>query len=137
MQVIVFQLNDRFYGFETASIEEITRPLSVAHVPHSPEWAHGLINLRGQIMTLIDLPVCLGIPEPDENWYVNTIIVNAESNPIALMVGDVLGVVTISESDIQSAPDDDSNVLGYLSAYGKMVTLIELDTILIEKEDVA
>lgn len=139
MQVIVFKLKDHFYGFTTESIEEITRPLEETLIPQGPYWTQGLINLRGQIMTLIDMEVLLNGSSPiDKLWYNNTVIVNAEDNPIALMVGKVLGVIDILEEDIHKETDEaNNNVIGYISAYDEMVTIIQLDSILKEKEEVA
>ena len=118
MQVIVFKLNEQFYGFATVCVDEITRPLAATIIPQGFAWVQGLVNLRGQIMTLIDMSVLLGRSSSTNTmWYNNTIIINAEENPIALMVGNVLGVVDVSDDDIHKASDEDGNhVLGYISA---------------------
>lgn len=139
MQVIVFKLKDQFYGFTTESIEEITRPLKETVIPQGPSWTQGLVNLRGQIMTLVDMEVLLnGSSSIDKLWYNNTVIVNTEENLIALMVGKVLGVIDISEEDVHKEIDEENeSVIGYISAYNEMVTIIELDSILKEKEEVA
>ncbi|MCC5889879.1 MAG: chemotaxis protein CheW [Alkalibacterium sp.] len=139
MQVIVFKLKNHFYGFTTESIEEITRPLEETVIPQGPSWTQGLVNLRGQIMTLVDMEVLLnGSSSNDKLWYNNTVIVNAEENPIALMVGKVLGVIDILEEDIHNDIDEENeSVMGYISAYDEMITIIELDSILKEKEEVA
>lgn len=139
MQVIIFELNERFYGFTTTFVDEITGPLASTSIPQGVAWAHGLINLRGQIMTLIDMDTLLGRSSSvNTMWYNNTIIINADDNPIALMVGKVLGVVDISDEDIHAtSDDDDGQVLGYISAYNEVITMIALDPILKEKEGVA
>ncbi|GAB2490478.1 chemotaxis protein CheW [Alkalibacterium psychrotolerans] len=139
MQIIVFKLKHQFYGFTTESIEEITRPLEETVIPQGPSWTQGLVNLRGQIMTLVDMEVLLnGSSSTDKVWYNNTVIVNAEENPIALMVGKVLGVIDILDDDIHKEIDEeDESVIGYISAYDEMITIIQLDSILKEKEEVA
>lgn len=139
MQLIIFKLKNQFYGFTTESIEEITRPLEETVIPQGPSWTQGLVNLRGQIMTLIDMEVLLnGSSSTDKLWYNNTVIVNAANNPIALMVGKVLGVVDILEEDLHKDTDEENDtVLGYISAYNEMITIIQLDSILKEKEEVA
>lgn len=139
MQLIVFKLKDRFYGFNTENIEEITTPLKETIIPQGPSWTRGLINLRGQIMTLIDLEALLnGSSATEELWYNNTVIVNTEDNPLALMVGKVVGVTDITEDQIQRF-DDEEDVLvdGYVSVYNEMVSIINIDSILKEKEEVA
>lgn len=139
MQLIVFKLKERFYGFTTENIEEITTTLKETIIPQGPSWTKGLINLRGQIMTLIDLEVLLnGSSASEELWYNNTIIVNTEENPLALMVGKVVGVTNITEDQVHSIEDEeDTLVSGYVSVYNEMVSIIQLDSILKEKEEVA
>ncbi|MCC5895752.1 MAG: chemotaxis protein CheW [Alkalibacterium sp.] len=139
MQLIVFKLKERFYGFTTENIEEITTTLKETIIPQGPSWTKGLINLRGQIMTLIDLEVLLnGSSASEELWYNNTIIVNTEDNPLALMVGKVIGVTDITEDQVHSLEDEEETLVsGYVSAYNEMVSIIQLDSILKEKEEVA
>lgn len=139
MQLIVFKLKERFYGFNTENIEEITTPLKETIIPQGPSWTKGLINLRGQIMTLIDLEALLnGSSASEELWYNNTVIVNTEDNPLALMVGKVVGVTDITEDQIQRFDDEeDALVDGYVSVYNEMVSIINIDSILKEKEEVA
>jgi purine-binding chemotaxis protein CheW len=139
MQLIVFKLKERFYGFNTENIEEITTPLKETIIPQGPSWTKGLINLRGQIMTLIDLEALLnGSSASEELWYNNTVIVNTEDNPLALMVGKVVGVTDITENQIQRFDDEeDALVDGYVSVYNEMVSIINIDSILKEKEEVA
>ncbi|GEN51553.1 chemotaxis protein CheW [Alkalibacterium pelagium] len=139
MQLIVFKLKERFYGFNTENIEEITTPLKETIIPQGPSWTRGLINLRGQIMTLIDLEALLnGSSATEELWYNNTVIVNTEDNPLALMVGKVVGVTDITEDQIQRFDDEeDALVDGYVSVYNEMVSIINIDSILKEKEEVA
>lgn len=139
MQLIVFKLQERFYGFTTENIEEITTTLKETIIPQGPSWTKGLINLRGQIMTLIDLEALLnGSSASEELWYNNTIIVNTDDNPLALMVGKVIGVTDITEEQVHKNEDEeDTLVSGYVSAYNEMVSIIQINSILKEKEEVA
>lgn len=138
MQLIVFKLKEQFYGFTTENIEEITRTLMATTLPQGPAWTKGLVNLRGQIMTLIDLEVLLnGTSASNELWYNNTVIVNTDDNPLALMVGEVMGVTDIREEEIHKAEENASLITGYVSAYGEMISILTIDSILKEKEEVA
>ena len=90
-------------------------------------------------MTLIDLEALLnGSSASEDLWYNNTVIVNTEDNPLALMVGKVVGVTDITENQIQRFDDEeDALVDGYVSVYNEMVSIINIDSILKEKEEVA
>ncbi|MEC6747099.1 chemotaxis protein CheW [Marinilactibacillus sp. XAAS-LB27] len=137
MQVIVFRLGERTYGFSTDRVEEITTILSTTKVPHAPEWTVGLVNLRGQVMTLVDLDKLLNeTSSTEEDWYKNTIIIHTEENPIALKVGPVIGVTDVEENEFQLSGEEESVISGYLSVYDSIVSVIELDQIFKEKEEV-
>lgn len=139
MQLIVFKLREHFYGFTTENIEEITTTIQETTIPQGPAWTKGLINLRGQIMSLVDLEILLnGSTTSQELWYNNTIIVNTQDNPVAFMVGKVIGVTDIDTDQIQMM-DEEGNALvsGYVFAYNEMVSIIDLESILIEKEEVS
>lgn len=137
MQIIVFRLGERTYGFSTDRVEEITTILTTTKVPHAPEWTVGLVNLRGQVMTLVDLDKLLNeTSTSEENWYKNTIIIHTEENPIALKVGPVIGVTDVEESEFQLSGEEESVISGYLSVYDSIVSVIELDEIFKEKEEV-
>jgi len=139
MQLIVFKLKEHFYGFTTENIEEITTTMKETVIPQGPSWTKGLINLRGQIMTLVDLEVLLnGTSTSQELWYNNTVIVNQQDNPVAFMVGKVVGVTDVEPDEVQKMDDnEDVLVSGYVFAYNEMVSIIDLESILIEKEEVS
>lgn len=139
MQLIIFKLKDNFYGFTTENIDEITTKIEATMIPQGPAWTSGLINLRGQIMTLIDLEKLLNDSSTSQElWYNNTIIVNTQDNPVAFMVGQVIGVSDIEPEEIQmKADENDSLVSGIVHVYNEMVSIIDLEMILIEKEEVS
>lgn len=108
-------------------------------IPQGPAWTSGLINLRGQIMTLIDLEKLLNDSSTSQElWYNNTIIVNTQDNPVAFMVGQVIGVSDIEPEAIEmKADEDDALVSGIVHVYNEIVSIIDLEMILIEKEEVS
>lgn len=138
MQLIVFTIGEKYYGFSTEKVEEITTKLSPTHLPQGPDWAAGIVNLRGQVLSLVDFNTLLNgdglIPDL---WYNNTVIIKTEENSIALMVGKVIGVTDVDENDYQYQEDDEtSHVSGLISAFDKIVSVIELNNIFMEKEEV-
>jgi purine-binding chemotaxis protein CheW len=64
-QYSTFRLGDRLFGLDLMMIREINRILDITPVPHAREHIRGLINLRGQIVTILDLGVRLGLPRLD------------------------------------------------------------------------
>ena len=55
MQIIVFTLNDKYYAIDTEQVEEISKNIPSTIVPNAPYWIEGLINLRGNVVSLVNL----------------------------------------------------------------------------------
>ncbi len=135
MQVIVFQLNDLYFGLSTESVEEITSSLKSTLVPKSDPWVHGLINLRGNVLTLVDMKELLEIDaSPENECYNNTIVVKLNDNNIALMVDSVLGVTNVEEEDFHpTTGKENSSVTSLLSVYDRIVNILDLNSLFLEK----
>lgn len=64
MQMIMFKMSDEYYLISAKSVEEIIDTVPITYVPLAPNWVKGLINLRGNVMTVIGLSELIGIPSP-------------------------------------------------------------------------
>lgn len=131
MQVIVFQVNDLYYGLSTEYVEEITGSLKSTYVPNSEDWVHGLVNLRGDVLTLVNMKKLLEIDDNEENeCYNNTIIVNLNKNTVALMVDSIIGVTDVEEEDFHPATDKENTaVVSLLSIYDRVVNILDLNSL--------
>ncbi|MDG2830264.1 chemotaxis protein CheW [Vibrio parahaemolyticus] len=83
MQVIVFSLNDKLFAIPTNKIIEITKSMDSIKVPNAPEFIEGLINLRGNVVTLLNLGKILS--RDDNICYNNIIILNYEEDMLGLL----------------------------------------------------
>ena len=101
MQIIVFTLGDKYYALDTQNVKEISDNMDCSKIPNAPNWVEGLINLRGNVIPLINLSELLD--RPRELCYNNVIIVEYNQDDMGLMVSDVIKVVDISEDDIQKS----------------------------------
>ena len=99
-----FFVDELFFGVEVEKVQEVISGAVVTPVPLARPVVRGLINLRGQIVTAIDLRRCLGLAErPSDKPLVNLIICTSDGCASLLVdqVGDVLGV---DENDFESIP---------------------------------
>ncbi|HLR92045.1 MAG TPA: chemotaxis protein CheW [Atopostipes sp.] len=109
MQIIVFRLKDLYFGLSTEYVEEITTTLSYTKVPKSKGWVQGLVNLRGDVLTLINLYNLLNLNDNNiDDCYNNTIVAQLGENNVALMVDEVVGVSDVDEEDFHSASEDEN-----------------------------
>lgn len=137
MQIIVFRLKDLYYGISTEVVEEITTTLSFTTVPKSLDWIQGLVNLRGDVLTLINLYKLLNLDDFNlDDCYNNTIIAQLDENNVALMVDEVIGVIDVDENDFQSVSEEENSyLLALVTAYNQIVNILELKNLFEEKEE--
>lgn len=131
MQIIVFTLNKKYYAFSSENVEEITKKMSWTTIPQSPEWVQGLINLRGNVITLINFYKLLSpTSETEELCYNNIIIVKKDDEKIAFMVDDVAWVTEIDPEEIQQLEHQaEEKVSGLIQVKDQMVNMINMETL--------
>ena len=88
-QYCTFRVDDLFFGVAVAEVQEVLRHQPMTPVPCADEAVRGLINLRGQIVTAVDLRVRLGLPpRPDDRPPMN-VVVRCSGEVVSLLVDDI------------------------------------------------
>lgn len=132
-QYLVFTINNEEFG---ADIEEVTTIIEknypIARVPKTPDFIKGVINLRGEIIPIIDLRIRLNLPEIEATEATRIIVVNLKGVVIGLIVDSVAEVVNLSEESIETLANLDSNIsMDYIYGVGKIggriITIFNLD----------
>jgi purine-binding chemotaxis protein CheW len=105
-QYCTFVVGDLFLGIDVLKVQEVLRPQPTTRVPLAPSTIRGLLNLRGQIVTSIDLRRRLGLPERtiDAEPPMN-VIVRTEDGPVSLEVDDIGDVVELHVDDRERPPE--------------------------------
>ena len=136
MQILTFRLKNFYFGILTENVIEITKTHDLKQVPKSPEWVEGLINLRGEVVTLVNMYSLLSINDFSiVDCYKNTIITKTQNNSIALIVDEVIGVYDIEEDDIQSTSDNENSFVSSLVTIDDQITkVLELNSLIEEIE---
>jgi purine-binding chemotaxis protein CheW len=103
VEAVVVQLGREQYGLEVPCVYEIRPMQTLTRVPRVPAWVSGVVNLRGRIMSVVDLGLYLGLPatKRGENSISQLVVVETPEMELALKVDDVLGVEPIPVSKIQ------------------------------------
>ncbi len=97
-QYCTFWVDGLFFGVEVSGVQEVLRYQPLTVVPSAPEAIQGLINLRGQIVTALDLRCRLGLPpRPDDALPMN-VIVRSRGEVVSLLVDDIGDVITVDTS---------------------------------------
>ncbi len=104
LQLCSFQLADALFGLDTMLVQEIIKVPEITKVYQAPEEIIGIINLRGKIVTIIDLAIKLDLPTEVETNNRRIIIVESHNEPFGLMVDSINDVIHINSDDLGPAP---------------------------------
>jgi purine-binding chemotaxis protein CheW len=102
-RLTTFAIERRSYGVDVSRVQEILRPQDVTPIPLAPPDIAGLINLRGEIVTALDLRVRLGSAARADARAMN-VIMTSEHGPVSLLVDEVGDVVEVDESTFEPPP---------------------------------
>jgi purine-binding chemotaxis protein CheW len=105
-QYCTFLLDGHLFGVPVASVQEVLKGQEVTPVPLAPREVSGLINLRGQIVTTLDLRTRLGIaPRPAGAPSVSVVVHGTDGGPVSLVVDQIGDVIEAHEAALETPPD--------------------------------
>lgn len=98
---LIFVSDGLFYGIDAEQVVELITNHNITRLPRVPHYVRGIINLRGQIIPIIDIRLRLGKPQADESCIV---VVNEGSDSMGLLVDGVDKMVDVNRSSILPMP---------------------------------
>jgi purine-binding chemotaxis protein CheW len=135
IEVLAFLLAHETYAIETASIREVYPLTELTPLPCTPDYIFGIINIRGQILTIIDMKKFFDLPEKGITNLNRVIVVRNEDMELGILADEIIGIKSISGEDIKPPP---ATISGIGAEYLKGVTedrliVLEADKILSDK----
>ena len=112
LQLATFYIGDLVLGLQISQVQEINRRLDLTRVPHSPEYVRGVINLRGEVVTVIDLRRALGMPPVEVSKSTRNLIVNFDGEAVGLCVDKISDIIAVPEDSLSPPPSNMSDVEG-------------------------
>ncbi len=103
-QFCTFYLDDLCFGVPVTQVQEVLRYQRMTSVPAAPREVGGLINLRGQIVTVIDLRRCMSLADRNQPCGTNVIVRNGE-DVVSLLVDEMGNVENVEDSQFEPPPD--------------------------------
>ena len=133
--VATFLLGSATFGVDTAQIQEVVRVGDITPVHLAPDFVVGIRNLRGRIVTVIDLRTRLAMGRVERNGDSRILIVEARGEPVGLLVDRVADTLTVPSRDIIPPPPNvhgtqSRNLKGVCRGGGRLVALLELANVL-------
>lgn len=138
-QWVTFRLGDETYGVNVMQVQEVLRITEIAPVPGAPDFVVGIINLRGNVVTVIDTRKRFGLYPKDPDDASRIVIIEAENQVIGILVDSVAEVVELRANEIESAPTVGSEessryIQGVTSRNGELLILVDLNRFLSDEE---
>ncbi|MCR9512013.1 chemotaxis protein CheW [Vibrio parahaemolyticus] len=139
LQWVTFQLEEETYGINVMQVREVLRYTEIAPVPGAPDYVLGIINLRGNVVTVIDTRSRFGLMEGEVTDNTRIIVIESERQVIGILVDSVAEVVYLRSSEIDTTPSvgtDESAkfIQGVSNRDGKLLILVDLNKLLTEDE---
>jgi purine-binding chemotaxis protein CheW len=104
-QFCTFYLDKLLFGVESQEIQEVIRCLDLTEVPLAPPTIHGLMNLRGQIVTALDLRRRLELQPRPDGMPVMGVVVRTPEGAVSLLVDEIGDVVEVNDQSFEALPE--------------------------------
>ncbi|MGX9417293.1 chemotaxis protein CheW [Vibrio sp. RC27] len=139
LQWVTFQLEEETYGINVMQVREVLRYTEIAPVPGAPDYVLGIINLRGNVVTVIDTRSRFGLIQGETTDNTRIIVIESEHQVIGILVDSVAEVVYLKSSEIDTTPSvgtDESAkfIQGVSNRDGKLLILVDLNKLLSDEE---
>ena len=134
-ELIVFKIGEMEFCVDIIQVREIRGWTPATPVPHSPEFMIGVINLRGTVLPVIDLPARLGHGRSDPSARHAVIVVQDDARITGLLVNMVSDIISVDSNSIHPTPDVSSAIArsfvsGIVTLEGRMISLLSLHDVL-------
>ncbi|WMJ72329.1 chemotaxis protein CheW [Cytophagaceae bacterium ABcell3] len=138
---IVFKLGKEEYGIKIEKVKEVTLTPTISEVPHMPSYVKGLVNIRGDIITVLDLEEMFNI-DSHGNQQRYTLVTEQTDFQSGVLVSEVPWTMNIPVNAIDTSPEifkkikKESNLIEGIANYGeKIIVLLDIEKILEEEEE--
>ncbi len=135
LQLVGFQLGNEEYGIDILKVQEINRIAKITKIPQSPDFMEGVINLRGNVIPIIDLRKRFHMPEREHDKQTRIVVGEIEGRTVGLVVDAVSEVIRLPSNTIEPTPKIVSKgQADYITGVGKLenrlLMLLDIDKIL-------
>ena len=139
LQWVTFRLDGETYGVNVMQVQEVLRYTEIAPVPGAPAYVIGIINLRGNVVTVMDTRQRFSLLQGDITDSTRIIIVETDQHVVGILVDSVSEVVYLRQSEIENPPNtgqDDSSrfIQGVCNKNDELLILVDLEKLLTQQE---
>ena len=139
IQWVTFRLDKEVYGIEVMQVQEVLRVTEITPVPGAPDYILGIINLRGNVVTVLDTRKRFGLPPKEIEDPSRIVIIESADQVVGMLVDSVAEGVYLRYSEIESSPNvgnEESSrfIQGVHSRNDSLLILVDVNKLLTENE---
>ena len=134
-EFLTFTLGKEEYGIEILKVQEIRSYETVTTIANAPEFIKGVVNLRGNIVPIVDMRIKFNLSNADYNESTVVIILNVAGRVVGMVVDSVSDVIALSVEQIRPAPDfsasfDVKYITGLGTVDSRMLILVDIEKLM-------
>jgi purine-binding chemotaxis protein CheW len=139
LQWVTFRLENESYGINVMQVQEVLRYTEIAPVPGAPPYVLGIINLRGNVVTVIDTRSRFALPNAETTDQTRIVIIEAENQVVGILVDAVAEVVYLRQSEIETTPNVGNEesakfIQGVCHKNDELLILVDLEKLMSDEE---
>ena len=139
LQWVTFRLDNETYGINVMQVQEVLRYTEIAPVPGAPSYVLGIINLRGNVVTVIDTRQRFGLVTTEVTDNTRIVIIEAERQVVGILVDAVAEVVYLRQSEVETAPNVGNEesakfIQGVCNKNDELLILVDLEKMMSDDE---
>ncbi len=138
LQLVTFRLGEEEYAFDILCVREINRMMEITRVPRAPAFIEGVVNLRGNVIPIIDLRKRFGLPEQAPDKATRIIVTEVDRRVVGFIVDTVVEVLRIPAEKVEPPADIAGIDAEYIRGVGKiedrLLILLDVDRVLTRQE---
>jgi purine-binding chemotaxis protein CheW len=135
VELATFSVANALCGMDILKVQEINKIMQMTKVPQAPDYVVGILNLRGQIVTIIDLSKKLGLGTTEISQHTRNIIVNSAGGHVGLLVRQISDVVAADMDKKESPPANMGGIqgeffTGVVKTQSALIGILDVDKVL-------
>ncbi|NDI86603.1 chemotaxis protein CheW [Undibacterium crateris] len=138
-EFLAFTLGNEEYGIDILKVQEIRGYEAVTRIANAPDFLKGVINLRGNIVPVVDMRIKFNLGTPSYDQFTVVIILNIEGKIVGMVVDSVSDVTTLMPGQVRPAPEMGTTfstdfLIGLGTLEDRMLILVEIDKLMSSPE---
>lgn len=136
LEIVEFEVANNKFGINVIKVKEIIQPMNVTFIPHAHPHVEGIIQLRGEVLPVVDMLKVLGIPHAERNPQQKYIVAEFNKQRVVFHVDNVTQIHRISWDQIEKPSDmyqgGASQVIGVVKYNNEMILLLDFERIMVD-----